>query len=921
MSNAYLGAYNSIQGYLGIHRSFISFDTSIIPANADVTSAKLVVVPSYVDDEYDDAYSYMNVLQSFQASSTALSGDDIETCGNTLENPTKGAADMDLSSILVEQPLVFELNEVGTSWIDKSGYTKLCIREGHDIENKETINNDNYWRISGIAYYSSEETGESKDPYLEITFEVGDEEGEEKDIYELLEELIGAVEGYEFGPGVYGPYMAHLGKLEDFFNSAKYAQAEEQLNAFLKKLKKDFEAGTVSEAQYDDLLAKTNALLAAILAMTVDDGEPEPNGASSILFLPGIQASRLYKDGLLGTEDQLWEPNRNQDISQLAMTASGESIEDVYTRDILDEVFGIKNVYQGFEDFLDALVADAAIEDWEAYAYDWRYSVNDIATNGTRYEDEIREAVERIEALAQDSFTGKVTLIGHSNGGLLAKAIMAQLERVGKSEYVDRVIFIGTPQLGTPKAVASLLHGYDQSSLFGLIMNAGTVREVTRNMPGAHGLIPSPKYFDVNGTPFITFREGEATEQFRNAYGESIDTSDELLDFMTGEADGREDDPDKLYKALTVNRAILESAYHDHEALLDDWAALPGIKVVEIVGVGLNTLSGIEYREFKDKYCVVQPGTQRPSCVERVIYKPYPLFTPYGDETVVAASAEAYEGENTTYYLNLRAMENDSSDNAVSHADITESDALQSLVKNVLIGKSTNVRFVEEDKPSEDTDWLLYGVHSPVSLSLVDPSGNTVERGDDVFPSEEIPGSRYFELGGSAYVMVPEGGTYSVRIKGTDFGSVTLTLEKLQGDARESIAEAYIATITPSTTIHTKYQNGALANLSVDEDGDGTVDVVLTPEGEVVSIPAMYAELYASIQELPLARVYKNYLVALTHQAEALDTTVAANPKLEPLEVRALNDLEATLRSYVEKGYLAQSHIDPLLAIIDTLTI
>jgi|AntRauTorckE6833_2_1112554.scaffolds.fasta_scaffold22176_1 hypothetical protein len=31
--------------------------------------------------------------------------------------------------------------------------------------------------------------------------------------------------------------------------------------------------------------------------------EPDPTGASSVLFLPGIQASRLYTDGVLGTEN------------------------------------------------------------------------------------------------------------------------------------------------------------------------------------------------------------------------------------------------------------------------------------------------------------------------------------------------------------------------------------------------------------------------------------------------------------------------------------------------------------------------------------------------------------------------------------------------------------------------------------------
>ena len=48
--------------------------------------------------------------------------------------------------------------------------------------------------------------------------------------------------------------------------------------------------------------------------------DPQPLGASSVLFLPGIQASRLYTDGILGSEDRLWESVFENDLRQLAMT-------------------------------------------------------------------------------------------------------------------------------------------------------------------------------------------------------------------------------------------------------------------------------------------------------------------------------------------------------------------------------------------------------------------------------------------------------------------------------------------------------------------------------------------------------------------------------------------------------------------------
>ena len=51
------------------------------------------------------------------------------------------------------------------------------------------------------------------------------------------------------------------------------------------------------------------------------DLPPPPIGYSSVLFLPGLEASRLYKNrGVIcdiNCEDQLWEPNAPSDVSDL----------------------------------------------------------------------------------------------------------------------------------------------------------------------------------------------------------------------------------------------------------------------------------------------------------------------------------------------------------------------------------------------------------------------------------------------------------------------------------------------------------------------------------------------------------------------------------------------------------------------------
>lgn len=87
---------------------------------------------------------------------------------------------------------------------------------------------------------------------------------EEKDVYELLAELIAAVEGYDFLKAVEQSYMANLRKVESFLNGARYTPSENQIYAFIKKLGQDLKKKTITQEQYDDLLAKADAVLDAI---------------------------------------------------------------------------------------------------------------------------------------------------------------------------------------------------------------------------------------------------------------------------------------------------------------------------------------------------------------------------------------------------------------------------------------------------------------------------------------------------------------------------------------------------------------------------------------------------------------------------------------------------------------------------------
>ena len=164
-----------------------------------------------------------------------------------------------------------------------------------------------------------------------------------------------------------------------------------------------------------------------------------------VLFLPGFEGSRLYKPGFL-IENELWEPNRDNDGKLLEFDADGNSInQNIYTKvgDIINKTYSRfplpiiqLNIYDTFTGDMDALKSDGTINDWEPIAYDWRLPYDQILDSGKVTGDEISYLsatsspyiIQELKRLAGISKTGKVTIVAHSNGGLLAKDLMIKLQ-------------------------------------------------------------------------------------------------------------------------------------------------------------------------------------------------------------------------------------------------------------------------------------------------------------------------------------------------------------------------------------------------------------------------------------------------------------------------------------------------------------
>lgn len=569
----------------------------------------------------------------------------------------------------------------------------------------------------------------------------------------------------------------------------------------------------------------------------------KPSCCSNVLFIPGLEGSRLYTNGLL-SENQLWEPNWNNDVEKLYMDSDGNSIDqNIYTRDIIKRtniglgIFDI-NVYQSFSNAMDNLVSDKKINAWEAVPYDWRLDINTIIASGTLLEDGSKlNIVDELIKLAKTSETGKVTIVTHSNGGLIAKALINELKNRGEDDLVDDIIMVAAPELGTPSAVAGMLHGDGQEIAGGFILSKITARTLGENMMGAYNLLPQAEYFSKVSTPVIEFDPSvDKIANFRAKYGDEINTFTGLKDFLLG-ADGRADMDDDIDKPAILKTNLFDIAESNHDTL-DSWTPPDNIKVIQLAGWGVKTLSGIKYVEKDD--CIL--GI---SCVATLDRQP--IVSEDGDGTVLSLSATAINTDK--YYLNLTTLKQ-------NHTNIFEATStIEFITDTVLNATGTLPEYISTDKPTSTDKTLELAVHSPVSIDVYDANGNHTglvnnpsTSSDLEMVEENIPGSRYFDFGEGKYIFLDDNATYTIKLHGLAAGTFTLDANTISagGNTTDEAQFTDIPTspdMTGNVIIGASDTGSTTAILDIDTNGDGTDEFHLQPgQNETIPIEATNTE-------------------------------------------------------------------------------
>lgn len=526
----------------------------------------------------------------------------------------------------------------------------------------------------------------------------------------------------------------------------------------------------------------------------------ETGCCSSILFIPGLEASSLYtnKTGLISTQtNTLWPPNRNDDVRKLFLDASGKSLDpSIFSGAPIGSVWGIYSIYGKFMSFLDSLTSTGAINEWHGFGYDWRKPIVEVVSGIEQKATTTESLVKLVEDMAARSQTGKVTLVAHSNGGLVAKYLVKVLVDQGKSELIDSVISVAVPYLGTPQAIAGLLYGDKQDLLHGVILKKSVAQELGHNMPSAYSLLPSAKYSSLVGSPVV----GSSSVFFPN-------------------------------QSLVASAGVLHSIIDTFT-----WPAI--IKRWAIVGWNELTTKSVSF----------------------VSNTPAKIVSNMGDGTVIAQSASYDAGTTTSIDLknigstgteHATILESSAAQKTIGSIIQHDEGAIRS-VPGVVVGTSDY---------SKESVSLQLMTHSPVELHVYDAKGNHVglipkpagipsDVEDDLYTffDTAIPGSSFdisdqSDSGRDTSVVIPDDGTgpYTVVIKGSGVGPFNFDIYRQGGSgtiehvsytdlpATPLMNATMTLDIAPLDSSATSSLRASAPILSVDVDGDGVRDMDAHP--------------------------------------------------------------------------------------------
>jgi len=198
-----------------------------------------------------------------------------------------------------------------------------------------------------------------------------------------------------------------------------------------------------------------------------------------VVIVPGMMGSELWQGS-----QRVW-PNVKHMFTHPDTYVLPEK-EPLEARGLVGDVVIVPNLYKmdqysRLRQYMEEALGYEEGKDLLSFAYDWRKDVREAS----------RKLAQAIEAW---DVRGPVTIIAHSMGCIVSRYYV---ERLGGRPKVERLLMMGAPHNGGPKAIVALLSGKGLIP-FGLM--GEKVRRVFSTFISAHQVLPTyPCVFDQHG--------------------------------------------------------------------------------------------------------------------------------------------------------------------------------------------------------------------------------------------------------------------------------------------------------------------------------------------------------------------------------------------------------------------------------------
>ena len=239
-----------------------------------------------------------------------------------------------------------------------------------------------------------------------------------------------------------------------------------------------------------DRLVNTSTAVGGVGAGGVQTGVDVQPQTLPVIYIPGFLGSEIQCGGSVYWPFGVF-------IHKIALDRSGSGTPACPSAgpngNLVGAVAG-KDIYASAQKFVKDHYGDRG----SAFAWDWRKSPQATIA---KLDTAINDAINRVP-LAKKQGVHRVAIVAHSYGGLLTRAYLQQ-----HKEKVARVLTLGTPYWGSPKAIFPLALGVetpvDDVGLDYFIGN-DNMQFFARNLAGDYQLFPGAafgQWLSLNGLP------------------------------------------------------------------------------------------------------------------------------------------------------------------------------------------------------------------------------------------------------------------------------------------------------------------------------------------------------------------------------------------------------------------------------------